>query len=254
VIAVANHKGGVGKTTTAVNLAACLAEAGRRVLLTDLDPQGHASEHLGLKWPDDDEHTPVGQVLMGFNPKIATITSRAFEFDVLAGGKQTAVAQSTLESHRKFVGALAKAIELSRDQWDVILLDTPPQPASVLTQAALRAADAVLVPLVLDHLPWRGFEDLLNTLQVEREHNPKLRLCGWFVTDSNLRAVLARDVLERARAKCPAEELKTVIRANQPLAVAPAWAKPITAFDAKSPGAKDYRALAQELIARGIVA
>lgn len=250
IYAIAIYKGGGGKTTTAVNLAAALAELGKRVLVVDLDPQGHASLHVGLLRAEH-EHTEAGRVVAGLSRVDATITHPAFGFELVPGGKGTAAAASMLESHRQFLGALGAALRAAQG-WDVVLIDTPPSHGT-LTQAALRAADGVLVPLELEYLAWRGFESLMSTIEYEREHNPDLALTGWFQTNSDLRLNLSRGVLERARQRWPDHELRTQIRIDTLLGSAPGWAQPITAYRPKSHGAADYRALAAELIERGLV-
>ena len=247
-IAISNQKGGVGKTTTAVNLAAVLAEQGKRVLLVDLDPQANASTHVGIRI---EKHSPAAALLMGVSPASAVVRRSEFGFDVIAGNKNTRAAESHLTVAHEDAVRLRE--QLREDPaWDVVLLDCPPSLGFIL-HAALLAADGVVVPMLLEALSLEGLSDLLGTIDKLRAQNHDLKLSAIFATKSDERTVLARDVLASLRQHCGDVVLKTTIRRNVALAAAPSAEQPITVYAPTSAGAEDYRALAKELTKRGVL-
>jgi chromosome partitioning protein len=248
VVSTANQKGGVGKTTTAVNLAAVLAERGKRVLLVDLDPQGNASTHVGMRI---DKHSPAAQLLMGVAPMAQLVRPSAFGFDVIPSNKNTRAAESHLTVAPEDAGRLREQLR-EADSWDVVLLDTGPALGFIL-QAAMLASDSLLVPMLLESLSLEGLSDLLSTLDRQKALNPALRLGGIFSTKSDERTVLARDVLASLKKHCGDVLLSTSIRRNVALAAAPSAEQPITHYAPTSAGTEDYRALAAELLERGVI-
>jgi chromosome partitioning protein len=247
-VAIANQKGGVGKTTTAVNLAAVLGEMGKRVLLVDLDPQGNASTHVGMRV---DKHSPAGQALMGMAPMAGLVRASSFGFDILPGGKGTRVAESHLTINPDDAVRLREQLHEAQS-WDTVLLDCPPSLGFIL-HAALLAADGVIVPMLLESLPLEGLSDLLGTIDRQRLQNTDLKLSAIFATKSDERTVLGRDVLASLKKHCGDTLLTTSVRRNVALAAAPSAEQPITHYAPSSAGAEDYRALAAELTQRGVV-
>jgi chromosome partitioning protein len=247
IYALCTHKGGVGKTTTCVNLAAGFAAQGRRVLLVDLDPQGNASDHLGLK-VDKGDNTPAAALMLGFST-LEECVVRAFDIDVVASGRRTVVADAAMTTTPEDQGKLREVLR-SAPRYDVVLIDCPPG-FGALTLAALRASDGVIVPLVLEYYSASGLVDLFDTIEIVRQHNPALDVSYIFPHRSDLRVNQSKDLLAAARAQFADRLLETCIRRDNQLSLAPSEHKPIFHHAPKSNGASDYRALTEELIARG---
>ncbi|MEY4510969.1 MAG: hypothetical protein RLZZ450_3091 [Pseudomonadota bacterium] len=259
VLAIANRKGGCAKTTSAVNLAAIFAELGKRVLLIDLDSQGHASEHIGMRVDVD---SPVYRVLARSENVVDLARACPFGFDVLAGGKDIAAAELFMKTSTSGNGrmVLREALEdVPSGRWDVVLLDCPPA-LDQLTMAALIACDGVLVPLPLEPLPFDGLKRLLESIEgVRRYDNRALTVQAVFVTLCNERTILASTIREEVEQLipgnplfAPAAMLNSRVRRNIALAEASKAARPVTAYNPACHGADDYRELAGELVARGV--
>ena len=244
IIATVNQKGGVGKTTTCVNLAAALAEAGQRVLLCDFDPQANATSGMGV---DKTVSKGVYGVLIGEVPAAEAVVHTRFG-DVLPSNKALAGAAIELIGieNREFL--LRDALDSLRDQYDFIFIDCPPS-LELLTLNALCAADAILVPVQGEYYALEGLSDLMNTVRiVRRSLNPKLELEGVLLTMFDGRTNLALQVAEEVKHYFPGKVYATVIPRNVRLSEAPSHGKPITAYDRSCRGAEAYTQLAQEFL------
>ena len=244
IIATVNQKGGVGKTTTCVNLAAALAEAGQRVLLCDFDPQANATSGMGV---DKTVSKGVYGVLIGEVPAAEAVAHTRFG-DVLPSNKALAGAAIELIGieNREFL--LRDALDSLRDQYDFIFIDCPPS-LELLTLNALCAADAILVPVQAEYYALEGLSDLMNTIRlVRRGLNPRLELEGVLLTMFDGRTNLALQVAEEVKHYFPSKVYATVIPRNVRLSEAPRHGKPITAYDRSSRGAEAYTTLAAEFL------
>ena len=244
IIATVNQKGGVGKTTTCVNLAAALAEAGQRVLLCDFDPQANATSGMGV---DKTVSKGVYVVLIGEVPAAEAVVHTRFG-DVLPSNKALAGAAIELIGieNREFL--LRDALDSLRNQYDFIFIDCPPS-LELLTLNALCAADAILVPVQAEYYALEGLSDLMNTIRlVRRGLNPRLELEGVLLTMFDGRTNLALQVAEEVKHYFPSKVYATVIPRNVRLSEAPSHGNPITAYDRSSRGAEAYTTLAAEFL------
>lgn len=251
VLAVANQKGGVGKTTTAVNVSAYLA-LGVRVLLLDLDPQANATSSLGLD-PNGVElstydaligQAPLGTVIVG---------SGRSQLDVAPASRALAGAQVELvdlpDRDRRLKRALAEVL----DRYEVVIVDTPPS-LGILTLNALAAADLLLAPVQCEYLALEGVAQLMETIELVRATlNPRLELLGMLMTMYDPRTRLSPQVVEEVRRHFPDRTFQTVIPRSVRLSEAPSYGKPVLEYEPTSRGASAYADLAQELIERGLL-
>lgn len=246
-IAVTNQKGGVGKTTSAVNLAAIYAEQGRRVLLVDLDPQGQASVHVGMR---PTTQSPVRRLLTGEGTAAELACPTPYGFDLLAGGRDVGKAGREVEEEHNFT-ALADALAAAGDRWDLVLCDCPPS-LGALTVVAFYAAECVIVPMLLETFSLDSLgllEDSLNRIRRARD----VRVGAIFATRADPRTLLARSVIAAVRASNFGQMADTFIRQDTLVAAAPAAKIPLMMFAPDTRGAEDYRALAAELVSMGAV-
>jgi chromosome partitioning protein len=249
VYAIANQKGGVGKTTTAVNVSACIAEAGYATLLVDVDPQANATVGLGI----ERTHAPgLYEVLTGeARAEEALTDSPIAGLQILPAGAGLAGANVELPRIDGFEHRLRECLEPLRDRFEYILLDCPPS-LGPLTVSALVAADKVIVPVQTEYFALEGLAGLLETLElVQRESNPRLTVAGMLLTMHDGRTRLGRDVEREVRAHFPDLVFDTVIPRNVRVGEAPSYGLPVTHHDPHSAGAGAYFELAKEVAARG---
>ena len=248
IIAVTNQKGGVGKTTTAINLSALVAEAGKRVLLVDIDPQGNATSGLGKA--DADSNT-VYEVLLGeAEAKDAIVHTDFGTLDLMPTAIELAGAEIELVSVPNREGLLKAALDTLRDQYDYIFVDCPPS-LSLLTLNALTAADSVLIPIQCEYYALEGVGQLVNTIKLMKKRlNPDLQVEGILLTMFDARTNLCAQVVQEVRSHFRDEAFETMIPRNVRLSEAPSYGLPIHVYDARCTGTQAYRELARELIER----
>ncbi len=250
IIAIANQKGGVGKTTTAVNLSSCLAEAGQKVLLVDFDPQGNATSGVGLEKEELDK--TVYELIIGEYTMEECLERDVLDsLDLLPSNMDLAGAEIELLEieNREFV--LKNQLEPIEKYYDYIIIDCPPS-LSLLTVNAMVAADTVLVPIQCEYYALEGLTQVMDTVNLVRKKlNPHLEMEGVVFTMYDARTNLSLQVVENVKSNLNQNVYKTIIPRNVRLAEAPSHGMPINIYDSRSTGAESYRLLAAEVISRG---
>ena len=249
-IVIANQKGGVGKTTTAINLSASLAESGKKVLLIDMDPQGNSTSGLGIE-KDEKEYT-IYELLLG-ECSIEDCLSESICKDLIVVPYNINLAAVEIEligtDGKEFI--LRDSVSSIKDKYDFILIDCPPS-LNVLTINAMCTADTVLVPIQCEYYALEGLSQLMHTIELVKERlNPDLEIEGVVFTMYDARTNLSLEVVENVKGNLNQNIYKTIIPRNVRLAEAPSYGMPITKYDTKSTGAESYRMLAEEVIHRG---
>lgn len=250
ILAVTNQKGGVGKTTTCINLGACLAQLGKKVLVVDIDPQGNTTSGLGIG-----RHRLkkcVYDVLIdGFPVDVVAQATDIVGLEVVPATIQLAGAEIELVPAMSREVKLKKALDMVKPFYDYILIDCPPS-LGLLTLNALTASDGVLVPIQCEYYALEGLGQLVNTINLVQRHlNPSLDIFGALLTMYDSRTNLANQVVEEVKSYFRQKVFETVIPRNVRLSEAPSYGQPITVYDPRSKGAEVYTALAKEVIGRG---
>lgn len=251
IIAVANQKGGVGKTTTAINLSACIAELGQRVLAIDTDPQGNMTSGLGVN-KSEIEYT-IYDLMVGECDLEECIVKDVWEnLDILPANVELSGAEIELMGvdNREFI--LKEEIHKIRDAYDFIIIDCPPS-LNILTINAMTTADSVLVPIQCEYYALEGLTQLINTVElVKTRLNNRLHIEGIVFTMYDARTNLSLEVVENVKTNLQQNIYKAIIPRNVRLAEAPSFGKPITKYDMRCSGADGYRELAEEVVSFGM--
>lgn len=247
IIAVANQKGGVGKTTTAVNLSACLAECGKKTLLVDTDPQGNSTSGFGID-KDEVEYSIYDVLINNEDIKSAVIKTKYKNLDICPSNIQLSGAEIELVSVERREFMLKEALNSLENSYDYIIIDCPPS-LSLITVNAFAAANSVLIPIQCEYYALEGLSQLTHTIKLVRKGiNPELEIEGAVMTMFDSRTNLSIEVVEEVKKALPHKVCKTVIPRNVRLSEAPSFGVPITEHDPSSKGAVSYRELAKEII------
>ena len=250
IIAIANQKGGVGKTTTSINLSACLAELGKKVLAIDMDPQGNMTSGLGID-KNNVEYT-IYDLIIGEADVEKVICTEALEnLDVLPANVDLSAAEIELIGVDNKEYIIRDEIEKVKENYDYIIIDCPPS-LSMLTINAMTTADTVLVPIQCEYYALEGLSQLIHTIDLVKERlNPKLEMEGVVFTMYDARTNLSLQVVENVKENLNKTIYKTIIPRNIRLAEAPSHGMQINLYDPKSAGSENYRLLAEEVIHKG---
>lgn len=249
IIAIANQKGGVGKTTTSINLSACIAAKGKKVLVIDIDPQGNTTSGYGIE-KNELENT-IYELILGDCSIEDCILKEVFpNISILPSNVNLAAAEIELIGVEKKEFILKNEVDWVKDRYDFIIIDCPPS-LSLLTVNAMTTADSVLVPIQCEYYALEGLSQLIHTVNLVKERlNPELDMDGVVFTMYDSRTNLSAQVVENVKSHLNQNVYKTLIPRNIRLAEAPSYGKPINMYDPKSAGAESYMSLAEEVIKR----
>ena len=247
IIAIANQKGGVGKTTTSINLSSCIAAKGKKVLVVDIDPQGNTTSGYGIEKNDLDN--TIYELMLGDCSIEDCIIKDVIEnISILPSNVNLAAAEIELIGVDKKEYILKNEIDWVKDRYDYIIIDCPPS-LSLLTVNAMTTADSVLVPIQCEYYALEGLSQLIHTVNLVKERlNPNLEMEGVVFTMYDSRTNLSAQVVENVKSHLNQKVYRTVIPRNIRLAEAPSYGQPINIYDPKSAGAESYLALAEEVI------
>ena len=250
IIAIANQKGGVGKTTTAINLSACLSEIGQKILTIDIDPQGNTTSGLGVD-KNAVENSVYDLILGECTIEECIVETEIEHQSLIPSNVNLAGAEIELIGIEEKEYILKKETEKIKDQYDFVIVDCPPS-LNMLTVNALTAADTVLVPIQCEYYALEGLSQLIRTIElVQTRLNPDLEIEGVVLTMYDARTTLSLQVVENVKGYLHQNIYKTIIPRNVRLAEAPSHGLPINLYDTKSAGAESYRLLAQEVLHKG---
>jgi chromosome partitioning protein len=250
IIAIANQKGGVGKSTTSINLSSCLGEMGKKILTIDMDPQGNTTSGMGIE--KEEQENTVYQLLLGECEIDDCLIPLEFEgVTLIPSNVNLAGAEIELIGVDNKEYVLREQIEKIRDNYDYIIIDCPPS-LNMLTINAMTTADTVLVPIQCEYYALEGLSQLIHTIELVQERlNPELEMEGVVFTMYDARTNLSLQVVENVKNNLNQTIYKTIIPRNVRLAEAPSHGLPINYYDAKSAGSENYKLLAEEVIHRG---